>query len=168
MRTRRARWRRRLDKQKKRHYSSLLRVRERQQDLEAQRLAVAQREVLRAETELADIERQQRMALEGASQASGRRPEPPKITGFLQYERHLSRTAVQKDAEIRTLQTKAEAQRSKLEDAMKRRKTMERLLEKTQESLDAEQRRREQRLSDEAASVRHRVRETAEASRLES
>jgi flagellar export protein FliJ len=146
-----------MDASRRRQYAALLRVRRTQEDVEAQKLADVRRLVLRAQQELASIQEHQRAAIESAAQASAPKPNPVRIDSFLQYERHLNREAVNKDAEIRTLDAKAEAQRRDLEDAMKRRKTMEKLIERADEEIAVERRRREQRLTDDIAGIRHHL-----------
>lgn len=135
-------------------YDVLLRVRERQELLRAQALASARRDASRAEAQREALNEEQRRVLREAGEASRNRVDATKVQSLIHYERHIARLAVDKDAEIRALQEVAEKRRGELEDAMKRRKIVERLSERARLAYHGHVKREEQKLLDETASVR--------------
>ncbi len=142
------------------HYATLLRIRKRQEDLKAQALAAARRGVGNAETQRAELEAQQRRALDDAASAAsaagaaGPVVDGPRVVQFLHYERHLGRLAVAKDAEIIGLEKVAEERRTELEETMKQRRIAERLVEGAERAVLEKAQKAELVLNDESASVR--------------
>lgn len=140
------------------HYSTLLRIRKRQEDLKAQALAAARRAVGNAERQRVELEDQQRGALDDASRAAVPVVDGPRVDQFLHYGRHLGRLAVAKDSEIIGLEKVAEERRVELEETMKERRIAERLVERAERAIFQKARNAEQELNDESASVRAALR----------
>ena len=135
-------------------YATLLRVRERQERLRAQALAEARRDVLRAEKQRDALGEEQRRILLAAGKAAEAEVDAPKVQSFFQYERHIAHLSVEKDSEIHSLRKVAEKKRSELEEALKRRKIVERLTERVKEQYLIHVRKEEQKLLDETAAVK--------------
>ena len=134
-------------------YAVLLRVRQRQELLKAQALAAARRDVGRAQAQRDALAEEQQRVLNEAGEAARRQVDAAKVQAFIHYERHIARLAVDKDAEIHALQAAAEKRRGELEDAMKRRKVVDRLYERERLAYRDHVLREEQKLLDETASV---------------
>lgn len=134
-------------------YAVLLRVRERQELLRAQALAAARRDVGRAQAQRDALAEEQKRVLGEAGQAARKRFDAFKVQSFIYYERHIARLAVDKDAEIHALSAVAEKRRGELEEAMKRRKVVERLSERARLAYRDYVLREEQKQLDETASI---------------
>ncbi len=132
-------------------YDTLLRVRKRQEDIRAQALAAALRDQHAAEHRRAEITRDQVRALERASETASQEFTASDVRRFFQYERHLAHLATQTDAAIRELRGEAGKRRAELEEAMKRRRILERLEERQQGAFLAELNKEEQAMGDEVA-----------------
>lgn len=135
-------------------YSTLLRVRKRQEDAEAMRLAAIERKRRAAEAERSEIERNQRLTFERASEVSRGRFDASTVLEYHHYERLLSELAVMKDSQARQLAESARDQRSVVEDAWKRRRTVELMMERLEAAQREELRRGELRAMDEFTSIR--------------
>ncbi|NUM53931.1 MAG: flagellar export protein FliJ [Candidatus Hydrogenedentes bacterium] len=134
-------------------YAVLLRVRERQERLKAQALAAARRDVGRAQAQRDALAEEQQRVLVEAGNAAKRNVDAAKVQAFIHYERHIARLAVDKDAEIYSLKSTAEKRRAELEEAMKRRRVVERLNERERLAYRNHVLKEEQKLLDETASV---------------
>ncbi|HIJ74522.1 MAG TPA: flagellar export protein FliJ [Candidatus Hydrogenedentes bacterium] len=132
-------------------YGMLLRVRERQEERKAAELAGTRRTIRVAQHQKAEIVRQQRESLERAGRSAAKRFDASDVRRYYLYERHLARLADDKDAMIAHLQREAERQRVELEEAMKRKRVVERLKERQQRAFFAELNKEEQAFSDEMA-----------------
>jgi len=132
-------------------YDVLLRVRRLQEDLKAQALASARREVQTAEQQRDALLEDRRLVFEEVGVRARHRFNAFEIRLFYQYERLLARLTDDKDAEIDRLQGVAESRRLELESAMKRRRMVEKLRERKLDVFEAEVRRGELKLSDEMA-----------------
>ena len=143
-----------MPKAKPFQYGTLLRVRKRQEDLRAQALAQARRDLHAQERSRAEIVQRQRQMLEEAGRASANPFTVDEIRRFYQYERHLANMATHADARIGELGEAAEQRRLELEEAMKRRRVLELLQERRQQAFAAEIRKREQAAADESATSR--------------
>jgi len=133
------------------HYHTLLRVRERQEDLRAQALAAARRDVAVAEGELAAIQFRQMEALAEAGRRTRDVFDAREVRLYYQFERYLARVADEKDVQVLQLRGVADQRRAELEDAMKRRRIVEKLIERQQRAGQAEIRSEEQKFADEVA-----------------
>lgn len=133
-------------------FNTLLRIRRRQEDLRAAALGAARREVQRAESQRDAIAEAQSAALETAGARAQERFDPGEIRLYYQYERHLQVLSDAKESEIVQLKGVAEQRRAELEDAMKRRRMIEKLIERKMKVYDAEVRKDEQHAADETAS----------------
>ncbi|MFO7975983.1 MAG: flagellar export protein FliJ [Candidatus Hydrogenedentota bacterium] len=132
-------------------YGTLLRVRQRQEDLKSMALAKMRRAVLSAEQQHKEIVGQQLAAFSSAAAMTREHFDVSDIRRYFLYERHLSRLAVEKDAEITHLRTQEEERRSELEQAMKDRKMLERLKERRERALQYALGKEEQKRLDESA-----------------
>lgn len=132
-------------------YGTLLRIRRRQEDLRALAFAEAQRRVHLAETRLSSIEHEQVRILEDASNRASGPFHAGEVGAFYQYERHLASEADRTTEEITRLQTMAETRRMELEDAMKRRRMIERLEERQKKVFNQAVEKEAQQAADEVA-----------------
>ena len=132
-------------------YGTLLRVRKRQEELKAVSLAAARRHLRNAEAERDELTGMRMGALLAAGERTSRPFAAPDLQRYYQYERHLARELVAKEAEIVQLARKEEFCRSELETAMKGRRTVERLEERHLETLRGELAKADQRHLDEVA-----------------
>ncbi len=133
------------------HYDVLLRIRQLQQDLQGQALASARRAVSTARQQRESLVEQRIFLISEAGTKAQHHFDPVDIRAYYQYERHLARLVDAKDAEISSLEAQAEQQRAELEQAMKRRRVVERLRERKLQAFLDEVQREEQKASDEAA-----------------
>ncbi len=132
-------------------YGTLLRVRQRQEDAKSTALAQMRRAVRSAEEQHREIVGQQLAAFESAAALACEQFDASDIRRYFVYERHLSRLAVEKDAEIAHLRREEDERRSDLEEAMKRRKVLEKLKSRKDEALKYMLGQEEQKRVDEAA-----------------
>ena len=143
-------------------FAVLLRVRERQERLKAQALAAARGDVGRAVAKRDALAEEQQRVLGEAGEAARHLVDAAKVQAFIHYERHIARLAVDTDAEIHALQSVAEKRRGELEDAMKRRKVVQRLSERARLAYRDFVLREEQKLLDETASVQSALQRMAD------
>ena len=143
------------------HFDTLLRVRKRQEDMLARVFADAQRAVQQAERELADLQAAQRELFDEAGRRAVKHFEAREVRLYYQYERHVALLADRKSAQILELRAIAEVKRGELEEALKRRRMMEKLIEKKWQGYGAELRKEEQAFADEVAVQRAHVARTA-------
>lgn len=134
-------------------YDTLLRVRQRQEDLRAQALAAARREVNMAMAQRDDIAREQLHMLAVADERLRSEFDAADVRRFYQHERHLARLGVEKDSEIRELEAIAEERRGALEAASKSRRIVERLQERKHAAYSKHVRKIEQQQIDESATA---------------
>lgn len=134
-------------------YATLLRVRKRQEDLNAQVLAGVRRELRAAELQREDFEDQQRRAIDSAQAHAGADFDERLFCRYVRYQRHLARMAVAKDAEIEQLRHQVEGRRLELETAMRQRRMVDKLIERSESIASKRVKKEEQRSSDEAAST---------------
>jgi flagellar export protein FliJ len=134
-----------------RAFDTLQRVRQREEDRCAQRLAEARRDVAAAERQRAMLQAQTRATLEAAGSHATDHLDASELRRYYQYERHLARLTDAKDAEIRHLEGVSEERRAALEEAMKARRVVEKLRERKLLARRKRMRDLEQRLLDEVA-----------------
>ncbi|MBP8129601.1 MAG: flagellar FliJ family protein [Candidatus Hydrogenedentes bacterium] len=134
------------------HFATLLRVRKRVEELKSQALGATRRRLHDAVKDRASIGDEQRDTLARAGALLEEEFDASDVRRYYQYERHLARLAVQKDAEIRALERTAAAQRKELEEALKRRRVAEKLEERTAAVYQDYVRKEEQKALDELAS----------------
>jgi flagellar protein FliJ len=132
-------------------YGTLLRVRQHQEDLRAQALAVVLRERRLAERERTSISERQLTTLQTAALTTGQGFDASETRHYMLFERHLARLSVEKDAEITQLKTMERERRDALEQAMKERRVIERLKEKNQRALADQTNKEMQKFADEVA-----------------
>ena len=133
-------------------YATLARVRRHQEEQRAQALARARRVVSGLEDQRRELEAYQKRILEEAGrQASD--PVAADLRALYVFERHLVRLADDMDVEIEARRHDAEGRRGEFEEAVKRRRIVERLIEKAEEDVHDRIRRREQRQQDEIAAI---------------
>ena len=138
-------------------FFALLRVRERQERLKAQALAESRRDIQRVEAQRDRLNDEQRRILVEAGIAAADEVDAPKVQSLFHYERHLSHLSVEKDSEIHALRKVEENKRVELEEALKRRKIVERLTERVREEYIRHVRKEEQKLLDETAAVKSAI-----------
>ena len=141
-------------------YGLLRRVRKRQEETRANIFAIAERKLLAAEQELDAIQTEQKEMIHHAQNQAQTLQDVPKINQYLQYERHLGRVAVQKSEHIGILRLEADEKRRDLQEAVKQRRIIDRLIEKAEQRMNEGIKKLEQRGMDEIATIR------AAASRL--
>lgn len=147
------------------NFDVLLRVRERQEQLRAQALATTRREIRSHEQTRESLQQEQVRMFDEAGRESQTSFSARRIHGYFLYERHLAREAVEQDATIRKLRVEEEERRVELEEAMKRKRIVERLHERDrEEQLDA-LRTLEQKIADDIASGRATIRVRRERDR---
>lgn len=136
---------------------TLQRIRKRQEDIKAQALAVAHRDVRIAKSEREEMISEQQHMLKMAGSALSTEFDTDDIRRYYQYERHLARLVDDKDVEIHELKAKASERRGELEEAMMRRRIIERLNERRYNAFMKEMRKAEQKFNDEVATNRSAI-----------
>jgi flagellar export protein FliJ len=126
-------------------------VRQHEEDFKAQALGAVWRDIDTAKRQRTEIERQQRAMLEQAGRVAREEFAAAVVQGYYQYERHLARLAVEKDAELAELRELENTRRRELEDAMKRRRIVERLKERQNKAFREEVEREQRKFADEVA-----------------
>jgi flagellar protein FliJ len=132
-------------------YETLLRVRQRREDLRAQALADARRNAGRARAQRNRLYQEQQEALCRAGEHARNHFDAGDVRLYYQYERHLAMLGDRKDAEIRELEAAAEEKRKELEAATRERRIMERLRERQNAAYAKYLRQEENKLLDEIA-----------------
>jgi len=132
-------------------YGTLLRVRRRQEDLRAQALATARREHHGAERRRDELGREQERVLACAGTRSSGRFRASDVRRYFQYERHLARLATETDALVHELRDRVAQRRGELEEAMKRRRILERLEARQQGAFASALAKEEQAMIEESA-----------------
>ncbi len=134
--------------------ATLLRIRRRQEDLKAQALAQARRDVRVATDQRDEIEAYQRRMLERAGEMTQGDFDASAVRQVYQHERHLSRLAAERDVAIRRLDQVAETRRGELEMALKRRRMVEQLETRAATRYRDFRNQQEQKQNDEIATSR--------------
>lgn len=134
-------------------YDTLLRVRQRQEDLRAQAVATARREVLNAQAQRDELAREQLRMLSSAGERLQQDFDAADVRRFYQHERHLAQLGVEKDVEIHALEVAAEDRRLELEAASKRRRIVERLQERKRTAYIKHMNKLDQQQTDETATT---------------
>lgn len=117
-------------------------------------LAGVRREIRANEVQQRALVRQQKHTLEQAGEAAKHVKEARALVPYYQYERYLARVAVALSANLAQLRTTEETRRKELEEAMKRRRTVERLKERMDAAFNAELEKEARKLLDEVATNR--------------
>jgi len=110
-------------------YDTLVRIRQLQEDLQAQILAATRYQAMQAEERRNQLQAERRRLLEEAADKAKHSFDAQVIGAYYRYERHLSHLADLEDAELARLHAVAESQRVELEQAMKHRRMVEKLKE---------------------------------------
>lgn len=134
-------------------YDTLLRVRQRQEDLRAQSLAEARRREHLAQAERNSLAQEQQRMLEEAGSRLTLHFDAADIRRYYQHERHLARLGDDIDIQIRELQALAEQRRADLEAASKRRRMVERLQERKRAAYRKHLNKLDQQQTDETATT---------------
>lgn len=129
----------------------LLRIRKRQEDIQAQSFARARRSLNHLREERQSIDEEQRRLLGEAAAVIRDAFDPSEARRYYQYERYLARLGDEKDAEIQAQRRSTEAERRLLSETMKQRRMVEILDEHNRAAWDAVHRKREQQQIDEIA-----------------
>ncbi len=133
------------------NYQTLLRVRKRQEEQEAHKLAQIQNGIRAARKQRDEITALQRELLDTVGQATKERFGAGVIQPYYQYERHVAQRHLDADSRLNKLRADEAAQRGELETAMKRRKAVEKLKQRRDEQAYAEWLKDEQQRADELA-----------------
>jgi flagellar export protein FliJ len=132
-------------------FKTLLRVRKRQENLRGQALALVRRLIRAGEAERTNMEAQRWAMLEKAADRMKDEFTVSDVQRYYQYERHLARLVVEKDAEIQDYKGQEEERRQELTEAMKHRRIAERLDERSEEEFAAHVRKHDRLSADEVA-----------------
>lgn len=135
-------------------YETLLRVRQRQEEVKGAALAAVRHEIAATAQQRTELVRQQMHMLEMAGQTARRHFAAAHVHHYYLHERYLARLAAEKDARVAELRRVEEQRRAELEEAMKRRRIVERLKELQQHEFLVELDRQRQRFVDEIATTR--------------
>lgn len=138
--------------------ATVLRIRRLQEDIKGQALAKVCRDIHVTEQQHAELVQQQRRALEQAGRVAHQEFDAGDVQRYYVYERYLARSAVEKDAEIAQLRELEVQRRGELEEAMKRRRTVELLEGRYLQAFHGWLRKELQRVSDESATNQAAVR----------
>jgi len=133
-------------------FNTLLRIRKRQEELRALAFAGARREVRTAERERDELSAWRLEMFDEAGTRARAVFDPGDVRLYYRYARHLARRIDDKDAQIVQLSGVAEQRRVELDDAMKRRRIIEKLLERKERQVREDVRKAEQKAADETAS----------------
>ena len=142
-----------MDRKGPLRYKMLLRVRKMQEGLRAQEFAQALCRTRDLEKQKRDLDDYQPQVLERAGTEATARFVARRVRSLYQFERHLGRLADRKDVEVANQRKVADARWTELEDTIKKRRIVERLIEKTQQQRDYWFNRLEQRLHDELSAI---------------
>lgn len=134
-------------------YASILRLRQRAEDREAQALTAIRGHIHQAQRQRTSLELARQSTLEQAGASLREQFDASDIRGYYQYERHVAHLRDQKDAEIRELQQKESAQQALLETATKARRIAEKLHGRRWDRYRAYLRYEEQKIMDETATM---------------
>lgn len=136
-------------------YDALLRVRKIQEQGRSQVFAEVQRKIQGLRDQRKDLEKYQRNVLDraGAEAGSQAGPNAAHMRALFQFERHLKKLNDEKGTEIDQHLVTAETRRAELEEAMKQRRIVEKLIENATRDMAYETNRREQRMHDDLASM---------------
>lgn len=153
-------------------YSTLLRVRKRQEELKSQALAGSRRVARDLQQDKSNILKYREEVLDRAGKHAAAAVDAVQLRGFYEFERHLVRLGDAKDAKIAEHQIEVDARRVELEDGIKQRRIVERLIERLEEQEASWRVRREQRDHDELSTIHFagallKRRRTQEANRHE-
>lgn len=136
------------------NYAMLARVRKQQEDVRARDVARGDRNVRAAMAEGSQLAAMQKAIMIKADNLAETEVDTSKVDGYLQYERHLARLSVEQDAKIRTLRGVVNDLRAELTEAVKKRRIIDRLIERADEALLKRTLKSEQQIMDELASIR--------------
>ena len=139
-------------------YATLARVRKHQEEQKALALAQARRTVRDLVEQCRELESHQRRILDEAARQAAE-PKASRMQAVYEFERHLSWLTEKKEAEIEEKRRDAEEQRQAFEEAFKKRRIIERLIEKAEEDVRERFKYLTQRSHDEFASI-HFARES--------
>lgn len=134
-------------------YETLLRVRKHQEELKSVALAQERRILRDLNHQREDIEEYRLGVLQRAGTEAAERPVAGRLAAYHRFERHLRRLADDKDVEIGEQQQVCEEKRAELEEAIQRKRIVERLTEKAEKNLYEWNTRREQRFHDDLSAV---------------
>lgn len=129
----------------------LVRIRKRQEEIQAQSFAQAHRALNHLRDERRSINEEQQRMLGEAAAVIRDAFDPSEARRYYQYERYLARVGDEKDAEIQSQRRSTEAERRLLGETMKQRRMVEILDDKNRAAWDAVYRKREQQQIDEIA-----------------
>ncbi|MCP4646031.1 MAG: flagellar export protein FliJ [bacterium] len=135
-------------------YGALLRVRTHEQDRKARDLAEVRREIARVEEDRDRIVAAQRDAIGEAAEAAREEFRADDVRRYFAYERQLARLAVDRDSALAKLRRDEDERRTELEEAMKRKRIVERLKERQDKAFADEMLKEDRKAVDEIATNR--------------
>lgn len=130
-------------------YETLRRIRRRQEEMQANLLAIAERKTLAALDALRALETAQDSALESAGTG-----DPFQGSRYIAYQRHLQGRAVEQHRTIEQLRGQANLRRRELQNAIKQRRMIDRLIQRAEQEIEAWRLKQEQLNLDEVATTR--------------
>jgi len=133
---------------------TLLRIRQREEDIQSQKLAAVRRDIGAAEQQRDSIGEMQRAMFTEAGESKAGSIDAPRIDNFYAFEAYLSRLSVETDANIAELRGRERDRLVELERAAIKKRTAERLSERAEADWQDLVSTEEKRAADEAAVVR--------------
>ncbi len=134
-------------------YETLLRIRTRQEELQAQTLALVRRKLQQAKQERENIDAERLRRLQEVGTMTQHTFDAADVRRHYQYERHLAALIDEKDAEIQELVQEEERERRTLEEATKAKRMVEKLKERALLVQAKERRKMDERIIDEVATT---------------
>jgi len=134
-------------------YATLLKLRKRKEDLKSGEMAEATRELHNAQAFQRELMAYQREILDRARTDQGAF-DAADVRAVHQFGRYLSDRIVSQDAQIQILRHKVTTTRSELEESMKDRRIVEKIMSNARDVVNQHRLKTEQREHDEVASIR--------------
>jgi len=134
-------------------YAALLKLRQRKEDMKSGEMAESTRELHNAQIFQNELMVNQRQMLERSHRAEGIL-DAEDVRASHQYGRYLADRIVEQDAQIQMLKHKVSITRSELEETMKDRRIVEKIMSNALDIVNQHRQKAEQREHDEVASIR--------------
>ncbi len=134
--------------------ATLLRVRERVEELKSQELASTRHDMFVAQQQRQHLMEEQNAVIQKACEITQGKFDPKEAQQYYSYEEQLANLVVMAKAQISRLRVLEQSKCKELEEAMKQRQVVDRLKERDDKAFADEVRKEEQKLNDEVASIR--------------
>lgn len=138
-------------------YTALLRIRQREEDARAAALAKATGAVRNAESRREELVGRHTETLERAAEAT-RGTDAARMERFSFYERHITQLIAHADRDIDQLQTDRETRQEEFESSHRRRRMIDRLIERTAHRWRAHVDHEERKALEESVAMRYAYR----------